>query len=201
MQAVAGVKSANSLPLPYELGGTSVTIGGRPAPLLAVANVNGTQQINLQVPPELSGQDQLPVVVNAAGFRSDPVKVDILAAQPGVFVGAGGQPIVLHADYSLVSTASPASPGEVIVIYCAGLGVTDPWVDAGVAAPTAPTAVQPSVKIGGASAPVLFSGLAAGFVGLYQVNTQVPDNVPSGTANVIISVDGVSSVPVLIAVR
>ena len=201
VQGAAGVTSAASLPLPYALGGTSVTIGGRAAPLLAVAKVNGVQQINLQVPPELAGQSQLPVVVSSAGFRSDPAKVDVLAAQPGVFVGAGGQPIVLHADYSFVSVASPASPGEVVVIYCTGLGVTDPWVDAGVAAPTALTAVQPLVEIGGVSAPVLFSGLAPGFVGLYQVNVQIPDSAQAGMANLVLSVNGSASVPVQVALR
>ena len=36
------------------------------------------------------------------------------------------------------------------------------------------TLSTPIVSVGGASAPVTFSGLAPGFVGLYQVNIQVP---------------------------
>ena len=37
-----------------------------------------------------------------------------------------------------------------------------------------------SVEIGGIGAPVLYQGLAPGFVGLYQVNVQVTDAIPTG---------------------
>ena len=51
---VHGVLAADaSAPLPTQLAGTTVTINDVPAPLLAVANVNGLEQINLQVPYDL----------------------------------------------------------------------------------------------------------------------------------------------------
>jgi len=43
---------AAGFPLPRELGGVRVTIGGVPAPILAVAPVEGYYQINVQVPWE-----------------------------------------------------------------------------------------------------------------------------------------------------
>ena len=60
----------------------------------------------------------------------------------------------------------------------------------------------PAVTIGGVPARVSFSGLAPGFVGLYQINAQAPDNAPTGSAvPVVVSVSGVSSNTVTIAVQ
>jgi uncharacterized protein (TIGR03437 family) len=49
------------------------------------------------------------------------------------------------------------------------------------------------VTVGGRPAAVQFSGLAPGFVGLYQVNVVVPPDAPTGVQPVIITVDGVAS--------
>ena len=39
------------------------------------------------------------------------------------------------------------------------------------------TVLQPSATIGGVDARILFSGLAPGWVGLYQVNIEMPQNL------------------------
>jgi uncharacterized protein (TIGR03437 family) len=51
----------------------------------------------------------------------------------------------------------------------------------------------------GVSAPVSFAGLAPGFVGLYQVNVQVPQ-VAAGTAQVVLTINNVASPAVTMAV-
>jgi uncharacterized protein (TIGR03437 family) len=48
---------------------------------------------------------------------------------------------------------------------------------------------------------VSFSGLASGFVGLYQVNAQVPTGLAAKNQPVIVKVSGASSVPVLLPVK
>jgi uncharacterized protein (TIGR03437 family) len=59
-----------------------------------------------------------------------------------------------------------------------------------------------TVTVGGVGAYVSFAGLAPGWVGLYQVNVQVPTNVPAGDAiPVALSVDGVGSNQVTMAVQ
>jgi uncharacterized protein (TIGR03437 family) len=51
-------------------------------------------------------------------------------------------------------------------------------------------------------APVLFSGLSPGFVGLYQVNVEVPATSPVGEAvPVVLSIGGAASNSVSIAVQ
>lgn len=86
----------------------------------------------------------------------------------------------------------PARPGDVIQIYCTGLGRATPGGDpAGAPLPTgslAPsdgnplymTVKKPEVTIGGLSADVQFSGLTPGLAGLYQVNVRIPQDAPSG---------------------
>jgi uncharacterized protein (TIGR03437 family) len=58
------------------------------------------------------------------------------------------------------------------------------------------------VTIGGVPATPSFAGLAPGWVGLYQVNVQVPANAPTGDAvPVTLSVGGAVSNQVTIAVQ
>lgn len=76
---------------------------------------------------------------------------------------------------------------------------------AGFPAPLDPlswTILPVSVKIGGVEATVLFSGLAPGFTGLYQVNVLVPSGVPTGNETPLVITQGeVTSPPVTVAIR
>jgi uncharacterized protein (TIGR03437 family) len=93
----------------------------------------------------------------------------------------------------------PARPGDVIVLFLTGLGKATPGGDpAGKPLPTgslAPadggtiyqTVQTPLVDIGGMPAAVLFSGIAPGNAGLYQINIVVPDGVtPSDDVPVVV---------------
>jgi uncharacterized protein (TIGR03437 family) len=66
----------------------------------------------------------------------------------------------------------------------------------------AKTVLTPTVTIGGVETTPSFSGLAPGFVGLYQVNALVPATVAAGSAvPLVISVNGTASNTVTIAVE
>ncbi len=49
------------------------------------------------------------------------------------------------------------------------------------------------MTVGGQQATVLFSGLAPGFVGLNQLNVQLPANVASGSQDLIVAVGTAAS--------
>jgi uncharacterized protein (TIGR03437 family) len=201
---VKGVILANKTPLPDELAGTSVLFGTIAAPLFAIANVNGQEQINLLVPYELTGQKSTTIVVNNNGAKSAAVTVDVLETFPGIFTVDGTSGAILTADNRLVTSSNPAKRGEVVVIYCTGLGPVSPAPKTGASAAASPlslTALLPAVTIGGSKADVLFSGLAPGFAGLYQVNVRVPALGPSGNLDVVIEAGGVSSKVVKLAVQ
>ena len=67
--------------------------------------------------------------------------------------------------------------------------------------PPPETVSTPQVNIAGIPATLSFSGAAPTFVGLYQVNVQVPAGVPSGTQDLQIIINGVPSNTVTIAVE
>jgi uncharacterized protein (TIGR03437 family) len=192
-----GVQAATCCPLPGELGGVSVAFGTglEPAPLLAVTS----QQINLVAPWDLdvqSGPDPayVPVTVYVNGVPSLPIMAAFAPYQPAFYLTNGTYAAAQHStDYSLVTASSPAQPGEVVILYANGLGAVQPAVALGSPAPSSPpaaTVVNPVVTIGGAPAVVLFSGLAPGFVDLYQLNVRVPAGLQPGNQNLVVTING-----------
>lgn len=115
-------------------------------------------------------------------------------------------PLVTHANGTMVSAASPAFPGETLTVWAFGLGQTSPAATTGATATAAPTVetfnlnfnyqvdALPTKPYTGDPDMVpphpLFSGLAPGYVGLYQVNF----TVPAGPANGIAQCSQVGSV-------
>jgi uncharacterized protein (TIGR03437 family) len=200
-----GINQTSGLPLATQLLNTSVKIDNTlSAPIFAVDNVNGQQQINFQVPWELAGKSTAVVQVANNGAPSPPVVVPVLAAQPGVFsynVGSNAFGVVLHANFQLADSNHPVSPGEVVLIFCTNLGAVSPAPADGAAGSGQKTVAPVTVTMGGSSAPVSFAGLAANFVGLYQVNAQVPAGLAAQNQPVVVSVSGASSAPVLLPVK
>jgi len=208
LTAQKGINLASGLPLATDLLKSSIKFNNTiAAPIFAVDNVNGAEQINFQVPWELSKLVGSTVVLQVEnnGALGAPVKVPVLAAQPGVFsytVGANTFGVVLHSNFQLADSAHPVTPGEVVLIYCTNLGVVAPTIaDGAPGTGKELTVAKPTVTIGGATGAVSFSGLAPGFVGLDQVNVQVPASLPSGNQPLVVSIGGASSKTVLLPVK
>ncbi len=102
-------------------------------------------------------------------------------------------------------SSRPANPGEYVSIFCTGLGDVTNRPASGAPAladPLSVTLETPTVTVGGKPATVTFSGLAPGFVGLYQINAQVPADSPVGNAvPLIVTQSGIQSNSVTIAVQ
>jgi uncharacterized protein (TIGR03437 family) len=184
-------QGASAFPLPTTLAGLSVTVGGIPAPLFYAS----AGQINLQVPGALAA-GAAAVQVFAAGIAA-PVAtgtVNIAESAPGVFtldLSGGNQATALNADYSLNADfdarpgSRPELTGQYVTIYATGLGRTNPLVADGQPASAAPLPVSDgvtTVTIGGVNAQVLYSGLAPGYVGLWQINAVLPGSLPTNLA-------------------
>ncbi|HWD98450.1 MAG TPA: DVUA0089 family protein [Bryobacteraceae bacterium] len=187
-QTVAGT----TVPLTTTLGGTSVLIGGIPAPLYFVS----PGQINAQAPFELSPGGQYQIQVSSDGATGAPESIYMAPVSPALASLPTGAIIAEHADYSLVTADSPAKPGETILIYLSGLGATDNPVGSGAASPFSPLAhalAAPSILLNGQPAPAAFYGLSPGSVGLYQINFQVPQETPAGDLPLVVNQSGASS--------
>jgi trimeric autotransporter adhesin len=185
-----GSGAPSTQPLPTNYQGTQVFLGGVALPL----QYAGPNQINALIPANVAVDSEQPLVVQRDLTQAAPTSVTIADAQPGIYTAnqqGTGQGAVLTSDNSLDAPtgafpgAHPATRGDYIQIYCTGLGaVTNPPAS-GAAAPNAPlssTVNTVTASIGGINAPVLFSGLAPGFIGLYQVNVTVPAGAPVGGA-------------------
>ncbi len=201
-----GVEVATAVPLPTQLGATSVIMAGRQLPLLSVSDT----QINAVIPYEVGAPAGQQLIVRRGNRASSPTAVTVLSAQPGVYTinnNGQGQGHIYGgpSQQTLASPANPASAGDVLVIYCNGLGAVAPTVAAGSATPgdaLRETTNRLTATIGGKEARVAFAGLTPGAAALYQVNLTVPEGVEPGDAvPVVLTVAGVSSPPVTIAVR
>jgi uncharacterized protein (TIGR03437 family) len=198
-----GFVQNSSVPLPATLAGTTVTIGGKNAPVFNVVNLNGQEQISVQIPVDAATGSPLPLVLNN-GSNSSTIQITLAGVQPGIFTIDGSQAAALHADFSLISAASPAAPGETIIVFCTGLGAVSPAIATGAAASSttlSSTVATFTASIAGQPAPVIFAGLAPGFVALGQVNLTVPAGAPSGLQDLVLSSGGTNSNTVKIRVK
>jgi uncharacterized protein (TIGR03437 family) len=183
-----GSSIATALPLPVRLNAVEVRVNGASVPLLFV----GPGQINFLLPLGVGRNAQ--IEASNVGVESAGLRLDLDDAAPAIFTltqDGSGQAAALVAGTGLVAGEFPgltgrnALVGEILEVFCTGLGaVTNPpgLGEASPSGPLAHTQLTVTVRIGGRVAEVLFSGLAPGFVGVYQVNVRVPGGVVPGDA-------------------
>ncbi len=184
------------VPLPPQLGSTSVVLAGVELPLLYVSNT----QVNVAIPFTIQTNTSQQLVVLRGNAVSVPVSLAVFASEPSILSASGsgsGQGLIFNAiTGTRADTNAPAGTGDYLVIYALGLGAVTPNLAIGNGTPSSPYeyAVAPvTVTIGGIPATVLFAGLTPGYVGLYQVNVMMPGGVtPGSQVPVTVSVAGKS---------
>jgi uncharacterized protein (TIGR03437 family) len=202
-----------TLPLPVQLSDTQVFVTGTTSTGTSTGLMNvplyyaSENQVNALIPYEVAVDTSLQLLVQRGNTYSVPVQINTAPAQPGVFNNGGvGLILVFPAaggDPYFASSTTPAHRGDTIELFCTGLGTVNPSVIDG-AAPDqlTNTSATPQVMIGGQSARVMFSGLAPGFAGLYQVNAVVPPSVgQSPTADVVVIIDGQASPKITLEIQ
>jgi uncharacterized protein (TIGR03437 family) len=196
----SSTQQPGAFPLPTSLGGASVQLAanGEPFPLWYVSPT----QINAQLPYDVpTGQVQVRVVTAGGNSNVDTITVSDCAPKIFTFDLSGQGPgVVTTSDYGLLSTANPAGPGQVIILWMNSMGVTSGNPVAGQPAPGSSPGSQASVMtepvtatVDGMPAKVIFAGLSPGSVGLYQVNVQLPFAVITGPVTVRVTAGDASS--------
>jgi uncharacterized protein (TIGR03437 family) len=118
-----------SFPITYQ--GLGIAAGHAPAPLLYVSE----QQVNFQVPYEISGGSPTNVILTypiAGGFgSSDSRTLPVAASNPAAFLSqqstvTQSYPLTLNADGTVNSPANSATAGSIVTIFLDGLGLTNP---------------------------------------------------------------------------
>jgi len=123
------------------------------------------------------------------GVQAQPDHVHIFTSCDTIVGGNSCAPLILHANGQPVSYQNPAAGGETLIAYATGLGQTNPPLATGVPAAqaspalstfnldfnyrpnalaTQPATVYPPMN------PPLYAGSTQGFMGLYQINFNVP---------------------------
>jgi uncharacterized protein (TIGR03437 family) len=182
----------NIAALPLELASVEVYINNYKQPLLYVSPT----QINLLVQSNLNPGNATLYVVRQ-GIYGPQIPVTIIPSAPQLFATNDGFAIAQHADYSMITANAPANPGEVIVLYCTGLGATDPPPDPNGVIPLFPGRVTTPVQVllnGTVLDPSLikYAGLSPGSAGVYQVNVQLPNQL-SANPQIQLSAGGQTS--------
>jgi uncharacterized protein (TIGR03437 family) len=211
LAVAAAVASGDRLPLALGSPATSLTIldSNNTLPFSGRLFYADAQQVNFQVPWSIRPGDSAVLRPIVGGSQGPAVTAHILPFAPGIFtMDAAGQGAVTSVAGQLASAGgSPVARGDLITIWCTGLGaVTNQPGDGSPAAanPLSLTVITPVVLVGGVTAgEVLFSGLAPGLVGVDQINVRVPVNAPVGNAVALMVTDGKGtySNTVFIAIR
>lgn len=198
-------------PLPTTLGGAWVAVNSIISPLYFVSQT----QVNFQVPWSTPANTSVTIRTAQGTFASAPQSVRTARFAPALFAlnqqGTGQGAIriansaTVAAPVGTLEDARPARRGEYIEVYSTGLGPVTNTPDTGSPASASPlsrTTTDPAVTIGNLAANVVFSGLAPGSVGLYQVDVQIPNDVTPGDAvPVVLTIGGATSNTVTVAVQ
>jgi uncharacterized protein (TIGR03437 family) len=199
-------------PLPVALKSVSVSFDFPELGVSEPARVfsAGADRLGVQVPWELAGLNFAYVKVrvrtrDGAVRTSDPFVVNLADVAPGVYrfdIGAGRFSSVFYLDESPVTPETPAAVGSQVIIYLSGAGPYGQELPSGTAAAEhVETMYTPTVTVGGAEATVTYSGSLPGVAGMSQVHFIVPTGLPSGKADLNVSIHGSHSNTVSLAVR
>lgn len=196
--------AASSLPWPADLGGVSVTlVDSAGATHQAQLFYVSPSQLSFLVPSDIPKGG---AVLRIAPANGAPISVVIRigAVAPGLFAAnkngegvAAAQIVRVHPDGSqdapqatevydpasgtcVPAPIEAASAGDEIYLVLYGTGIRNH---------SAPV----TLRINGQDLPVLYAGPQSEYPGLDQVNMLLPADLPSGPAEISISVDGISS--------
>ncbi len=209
------------VPRPTSSAGVKVTFtptaggAGTDSYLVYLYNASGVNQIACILPSTVPTGNYNVTVTN--GTVSAPFATQVVASKVGLFTqdssGSGLASVQNYISASVVDlnrlttgaisgiTISPAKPGQTLLAYGTGIGGFAAGDNNGGAAYkdfSSSSTIQ--AIVGGLSVPVLYAG-RAGYPGEDQINFTLPANVPTGcSVSLQISVNGVLSAPVSIAI-
>ena len=186
-------------PLDTQVGGASVTVNGRPAPMY----YSSYGQLAFQLPYEINNGTAV-VQVQRDGLTSNTVSVQVADRAPRLLlVGVGTYGAIQNQDQSIPMPVGsfpgvnthPAKAGDALTIYAIGLGPTTPAVVSGQpapgSAPFAPLTSTATVNFGAGPGGMVvipfYAGLTPTFAGLYQINVVVPEGLPKGAINLTVN--------------
>ena len=203
---IDGVVLGNQVPFPTTLEGVSVTVNGTPAPIISVINIDGQEQINIQVPFGVAA-GVATVVIEKDGLSITVEGVPILSVQPGIFefpLNGNLFAAALDVNFNLITPGNPARPGDIVQLFLTGLGRLDRAVGTNNPGPVSPlprVVVETIVGLDDAGMENLGAFYAPGLLMVYQINFRVALNAQSGNRKLTIVGGGVASKSSLLPIQ
>ncbi len=150
-------------------------------------------ETRIQVPYGVKGEALSLQLTTGSGTRE--MGFPLAEVSPAIFVDQGS-PLVLDAGTGrLLDAAHPAVAGSRILILATGLGAVKPDWPTGVPAPLEDppeTAEAVKVYLSGISLRVFSATLAAGYIGTYLVEAEIPSILTAGTGELLLEAAGVT---------
>jgi len=167
--------------LPTELGGVRVLVGGTPAVLYYVS----PGQVNLLIPTwKAMNWPDSEIQVLADGKAGPAVSIKLLETAPALFQWSETTVVATRPDWTPITAAAPARPGDWVILFATGLGETVPetiWGQTPSAAAPLKRLSEFRVLLGDAVLEghrgVFYTGAAPGLAGLYQINLKLPEQL------------------------
>jgi uncharacterized protein (TIGR03437 family) len=184
--------AAPTQPLPWPttgLNGVQVMVDGVAAPVFGL----GSSVVYFQVPYETPSSGTADFVVQnpSTGQILATANFGLQAAAPGIFTvnqAGTGQAAATLSDGSVNSASNQVARGDTITLWLTGSGYIPNIMDGVAPGAAITTPTPPQVFINAIQATnIQYSGVSPQYPGLWQINVQVPSDVPPG-----------DSVPVLV---
>lgn len=154
----------------------------------AFLNVRGVHTGDTLVPQRSASSSEDPARrrLNGAGGKIRATFYLYPSFRPNVLMTESG-PAVTHADFSPLTSANPARPGETLIVAASGLGSVKPGIQPSGAVPFSGPPLQEvnspvTVTFNGKDLPVTNKIGWPGQKDLYRVDFQVPTDATAGTA-------------------
>lgn len=173
---------------------TRVFVNNYPADLYYVSPT----QINFLVPSNLLPQTAT-VQVLVDSLAGPAVQFTLATAAPALFQLDGQTAVATDANGDVLTSTSPANPGEVVILWATGLGQVSPPVIYGqipTAAASLVSGATLSILLNGVAIDpnaIEYTGLAPGYAGLYQINFALPTSTPANP-QIQLQLDGATSI-------
>jgi uncharacterized protein (TIGR03437 family) len=192
-------QSQIDLLVPFELPATgtvqvAVKTASATTPNYALTMAAGSPGMYYIADPSTQGRFNILAQFNATAWLDMPAST---ATALGILGNCAANKVS-----ALSLCGQPAAPGDYLVLYVTGLGLATPNGDpngkpltTGNVPPADgsvlyKTVATPTVTVGGFPVTPLFSGMAPGFAGLYQIDFQVPTGVTGDDVPVVVSIAG-----------
>lgn len=138
--------------------------------------------VNILIPNQLTAGSVI-LQIEVDGIAGPPIPILLTTVAPAMFQADAATVLAEHLNGQIISTVSPAQPGELVVLYASGLGPTLPAAVPNQAPATAATLATPGFQVwlnGTAvnASNIAYAGVTPGYAGLYQVNLFLPGNTP-----------------------